>query len=149
MLAPSSSRMFLVASSHSSPPHPTYEMLVEEQGTLGLTRPSPCSEMTINDSTFAFPRGFATGSHESLQISQHSLALAVLSALKRRGSQTMSFLHAKELQIRRQISFLLKCPSLMAINQMSAIVNICFKLFSVMISLPEMGVCSAQLALWS
>lgn len=40
-------------------------------------------------------------------------------------------------------------PSLMVINQMSTIFNICFKLFSVMIALPEMGVCSAQLALWS
>lgn len=28
----------------------------------------------------------------------------------------------------------------MVINQMSAIFNICFKLFSIMISLPEMGV---------
>lgn len=70
------SRMFLVASSHSIPPQPTYEVLVKEQGTLGLTTPSPGSEMTLNNSAFAFPIGFATGSHESLQISHTSSALS-------------------------------------------------------------------------
>lgn len=78
--------MFLVATSHSTPPHPTYEVLVKEQGTPGLTTPGPGSEeMNLNNSAFAFSTGFATGSHESLQIFQHSLALAALSTPKRRG----------------------------------------------------------------
>lgn len=85
-LAPAFSpcRMFLIASSHSIPPYPTYEVLEKEQGTLGLATASPGSEeMTINNSAFAFSIGFATGSHESLQISQHSLTLAACSAPKR------------------------------------------------------------------
>lgn len=56
---------------------------------------------------------------------------------------------ANKQQIHRQTIHFLMYPSLMVINQMSTIFNICFKLFSVMIALPEMGVCSAQLALWS
>lgn len=144
-LAPvfSPSRMFLTASSHSIPPHPTYEVLVKEQGTLGLTTPSPGSEeITLNNSAFAFSIGFATGSHESLQISQHSLTLAACLAPKRRGLWTVLFLHAKKMQINRQTSYFLMYPSLMVINRMSAIFSICFKLFSIVV-LPEMGVYSA------
>lgn len=50
----------------------------------GLATPRPGSErMTLCKSAFAVSTGFATGSHGSLQISQHSFALAVLSVPER------------------------------------------------------------------
>lgn len=89
-----------------TPSHPTCEALVKEQGTPDLTTPSPdWEETTLDNSAFAFSAGFATGSCESLQISQHSLVLAALSAPKRTGLSSVSLLHAKKLQIDRQTSF--------------------------------------------
>lgn len=125
------------------PSRPTFEALVKKRDTPRLTTPSLSSEeTTLNNSAFTFSAGFATGSHESLQISQCSLVLAALSAPERTGLGTVASC-AKKLQI------FLMYPGRMVINWMSAIFNICFKLFSTMISLPEMRVCSAQLVLWS
>lgn len=115
---------------------------MKEQGTPGLTAPRPGSEMTGNNPAFAFSTGFATDSHESLQIFQHSLAPAAPRREAREPCQS------KKLQINRQTSYFLVCPSLMVIKQMSAIFSIRFNLVSIIV-LPEMGVHRAQLALRS